>query len=148
MNAHSNIPVVERYRLGPLRQVREQSERAKRNDLAVAVGDARVTAEEVAAAARRVEDARGKLAAARSAMTAAPSHALALADRYVARCRRDLDDAIAQHARARAAHAGRVAEVDKASGALTAARADKQVIERHFERWRENQRKLADRRED
>jgi hypothetical protein len=148
MNAHSNIPMVDRYRLEPLRQVREHSERSKRNDLAGAVGDARVTAEEVAAAAKRMDDARARLRTARGVFETSTAHALALADRYVARCRRALDDAVAEHARARAIHAGRLADVDKASGALTAARADKQVIERHFERWRETQRKLADRRED
>ena len=136
-----------RYRLGPLREVRKLDERAKRNDLAAAVGDARATAEEVAAAAARVEAARSVLAAARST-TATSAHALVMADRYVARCRHQLDDAVVEHARAVAAHAGRQAVVDAARGTLTAARANKELIERHFARWREAQRKLADRRED
>ena len=136
-----------RYRLGPLREVRQLDERTKRNDLAAAVGDARATAEEVAAAAARVESARAALAAAR-AMTANSSDALVLVDRYVARCRHRLDDAIDAHGRAAAAHAGRESAVDTARGKLTAARAQKELIERHFARWREAQRKLADRRED
>jgi len=149
MNEHSNIQPVDRYRLGPLRDVRQLDERAKRNDLAVAVGDARVTADEVAAAGRRVEAAREALATARSAARSlGGAHLLALADRHLARRRRALDDAIAEHAHARAAHAGRLTAIDAARGRLTAARADKEVIERHFARWRDTQKKLADRRED
>ena len=142
MNAHSNIQRVDRYRLGPLREVRARDERVKRNDLAAAVGDARATADDVAAAQRRVEAAREVLATARARTTAlGASHLLALADRYIAHRRQVLDNALAEHARARAAHAGQLAKVD-------AARADKEVIERHFARWREAQQKLADRRED
>ena len=138
---------MERYRLGPLREVRSLDERAKRNDLAAAVGDARATAEEVAAAAARVEAARSVLAAVPPPVSG-PAHAIAMAERYVARCRHLLDDAVAAHARAVAAHTGRQSVVDAARSKLTAARANKELIERHFARWREAQRKLADRRED
>ena len=138
---------MDRYRLAPLRQVREHVERVKRNDLAVAVGDAKVTAEQVAAAAARVAAAREALAKAREP-SYATAHDLARADRYIARLRGVLDDAVAEHARARAAHAGKLASLDTARGALTAARADKQVIERHFAKWRTGQQKLAERRED
>jgi hypothetical protein len=149
MKAHSNIPTVDRYRLGPLRDVRQIDERAKRNDLAVAVGDARATADDVSAAASRIAKAREVLAVARSATaTLASAHLLTLADRYVARRRRDLDARVVEHEHARAAHAGKLGAIDAARSRWTAARADKQVIERHFERWRESQRKLADRRED
>jgi hypothetical protein len=149
MNAHSNIPRVDRYRLGPLRDVRARDERVKRNDLAVAVDDARATEGDVAAAAGRVEAARTALAKARSAAAALGSaQMLALADRHITHRRRALDDAVSEHARMCASHAGRLAAIDSARGRLTAARADKQVIERHFERWRDQQRKLADRRED
>jgi multidrug efflux pump subunit AcrA (membrane-fusion protein) len=140
---------VDRYRLSPLRDVRARDERVKRNDLAVAVDDARATEADVAAAVARIEAARSVLAkaiAARATLTSA--HALALADRHITRRRKVLDDAVAEHARTQALHAGRVAVIDAARGKLTAARADKQVIERHFERWREQQRKLADRRDD
>lgn len=149
MNAHSNICGVDRYRLGPLRDVRARDERVKRNDLAVAVDDARATEADVAAAAQRVEAARAKVSQAMAARRElAAAHLLALADRHVAHRRRLLDDAVAEHARTRANHAGRVAAIDAARGKLTAARADKEVIERHFARWRDQQRKLADRRED
>jgi hypothetical protein len=141
--------VEHRYRLEPLRDVRARDERVKRNDLAVAVGDARTTAEDVAAAQRRADAARAVLSAARTTVAQLSSaHALALADRYLTRCRHALDAAIAEHARARAAHAGRLSAVDAARATLTAARADKEVIERHFARWRDDQKKLADRRED
>ena len=149
MNAHSNIGRVDRYRLTPLRDVRARDERVKRNDLAVAVDDARATEADVAAATRRVEAARATLSqaiAVRATLTSA--HALALADRHIARLRRVLDDRVAEHAKTQANHAGRVAAIDSARGKLTAARADKEIIERHFARWRDQQRKLADRRED
>ena len=140
---------MDRYRLSPLRDVRARDERVKRNDLAVAVDDARATEADVATADARIDAARGVLAqaiAARATLTSA--HGLALADRHIARQRRLLDDAVAAHARVQARHAGRVAAIDAARGDLTAARADKQIIERHFARWRDQQRKRADRRED
>lgn len=144
---------MDRYRLAPLRDARRHDEHVKRNDLAAAVGDAGTTAAAVAAAARRVEAARAALAAARAAAARErtgprAAHLLALADRHVARHRRTLDEAVADEARARAVHAGRVAAVDAARGRLTAARADKELVERHFARWREAQRKLAERRDD
>jgi hypothetical protein len=139
---------VDRYRLGPLRDVRQRDERVKRNDLAVAVDDARTTEADIAAAAGRVEVARAALATALATAGLTSAHLLALADRHVARLRGRLDDAVAEHARTRAVHGGRLAAIDTARTRLTAARADKQVIERHFERWRDQQRKLAERRED
>jgi len=149
LNAHSTIQPVDRYRLAPLRDVRARDERVKRNDLAVAVGDARTTAEAVVAAQHRVDGARTTLATAIAARTQLrEAHLLALADRHIARARRRLDDTIIEHARVSAAHAGRLATIDAARGTLTAARADKEVIERHFARWRDDRRKLADRRED
>jgi hypothetical protein len=66
----------------------------------------------------------------------------------VARLRRDLEAAEDAVERARAAHAGTLADLDLARGKLVRARADKQVIERHFAAWRAQQAKLADRRED
>jgi hypothetical protein len=149
MNAHSNIQHVERYRLAPLRDLRRLDERAKRNDLAVTVDTARVSADDVAAAAARVEAARTDLAAAHAARAAlTDAHLLALGDRYLARLRRVLADALAAHARARAAHAGHLDAVDAARSHLAAARAQKELVERHFARWRDAQRKLAERRED
>jgi hypothetical protein len=132
-----------------LRDVRARDERTQRYGLAAAVGDARTTEAEVATARHRVQEARAGLAsalAARGSLGAA--HVLALADRHIAHRRRLLDAAVAAHARARDAHAGKLAAVDASRGQLTAARADKEVIERHFARWRETQQKLAERREE
>ncbi|MBA3498846.1 MAG: hypothetical protein M4D80_29245 [Myxococcota bacterium] len=139
---------MDRYRLGPLRDVRARDERVKRNDLAVAVDDARATEADVAAAAGRVEAARDALARAIAGTALTSAHLLALADRHVARLRTRLDDTVAEHARTRAAHSGRLGAIDAARTKLTAARADKEVIERHFAKWRDQQRKLAERRED
>lgn len=71
-----------------------------------------------------------------------------LADRYVDRRRRDLEAALAEHVRATAAHDRRLGSVDEARLTLARARAERELIERHFARWREDRRKLAERRED
>lgn len=71
-----------------------------------------------------------------------------MAERFVARRRRELDDVSAEEGRAEDAHAARLGHVDTAQRTLTRARADREVIERHFERWRTERKKLAERRED
>ncbi|MBS1121097.1 MAG: hypothetical protein H6Q90_3325 [Deltaproteobacteria bacterium] len=144
---------MERYRLGPIREVRIRDERAHKGGLATAVGDAQATAAEVAAAAARVAAARGTLADARRTYlalveTGSTLSLLALADRFCARRRRDLEASIAEHLRAEAAHTGRLGDVELARGRLVHARAEREVTERHFARWRETQHKLAERRED
>ncbi len=144
---------VERYRLEPVRDVRNRDEKVKRGDLAAAVGDARTTAADVVSAAGRIVVAQSALAAARASLetlieAGASPTLLALADRFCARRRRDVDAAIAEHLRADARHTGRLGEVEVARGQLLTARAQREVIERHFARWRETQRKLAERRED
>ena len=148
-----NIRRVDRYRLAPLRDARHRDERARRGALAAAVDDARTAADGVAGAERRVAAARTAVDAAVGAraelLARGVSQALlALADRYVQRRRRDLDAAVGEHLRARAAHEGRLTAVDEARGRLALARADREVIERHFAGWREQQQKLAERRED
>lgn len=144
---------MDRYRLAPLRDVRHRDERARRGALAAAVDDARATQGGVDGAARRVAQARAALAAAargRETLLAdgASPALLALADRCALRRRRELDAVLGEELRARAAHDGRLAAVDEARGRFARARADRELIERHFARWREQQRKLADRRED
>jgi hypothetical protein len=127
--------------------VRALDERAKRGDLAAAVGDARATAAGVDAAEHRVSTARTALDAALHARDALHrAGAIALADRFVARRRRELASAIDDELRARAAHAGRLQAIDLARERLSSARAHKELIERHFARWRDARRKLADRR--
>ena len=144
---------MDRYRLAPLRDARDRDERARRGALAAAVGDARAAAEGVTEAVGRVAGARAALEAAARAWTellaGGSSPALiALAERYALRRRRELEAAIGEHLRARAAHEGRLAAVEEARGRLALARADRELIERHFARWRDQQRKLAERRED
>jgi hypothetical protein len=144
---------VERYRLEPVREVRTRDERVKRGDLATAVGDARTTAAEVEAAAGRVAMAQTAYDEARRACralvdTASSPALLALADRFCARRRRDLEASLAEHLRAEAVHGGRLGELELARGRLVQARARRQVIDRHFARWRETQQQLAERRED
>ncbi len=144
---------MEKYRLAPLRDARDRDERARRGALAAAVGDARTAADGEAGARRRVDEARATALAAARARTellargASPA-LLALADRHAQRRRRELDAAIGAHLRARAAHAGQLAAVDEARGRLALARADRELLERHFARWRDQQRKLAERRAD
>ncbi len=138
------------YRLEPVRGVRDRVERTARGGLAGAVGDARVTEAAVTVAAQRTHEARDRVDAAHTALatvlraTPRPA-ALANADRYLARCRAELGLARTDELRAREVHAGRLETVDTRRAELTAARADKEVIERHFARWREHQRKTADR---
>ena len=71
-----------------------------------------------------------------------------LAERYVARRQRELDRARDEELRAGAAHVASGSAVDLARATLARARADRELIERHFARWREARRKLAERRED
>lgn len=121
----------------------------KRGELAAAVGEAGTTAASVEAAKAAVDAARARLGTALAARQAlGTAHLLALADRHIAHHRHRLDAAIVAHAIARDAHAGKLAAIDERRGRLTAARADKALIERHFARWRETQQKLAERREE
>lgn len=143
----------DRYRLAAVRDVRARDEQARKGDLAVAVGDARQTQGRLDAARARTAAAHAALLTARTARDAllsagAAGSVLVRAEAYIARRRRELEGAIAEEVRCEAVHAGRLDEVDTARRTLTRARAERQVIERHFERWREDKKKLADRRED
>ena len=139
---------MDRYRLAPVRDARDRDERIKRGDLAGAVGDARVTADALAAAADRVLACRRVIAEAEGRRPLARTIAeLVVLDRDLGRRRAELAELIGAEVRAEATHHGKLDEVDVARGRLTRARADRQVIERHFERWRIERRKLAERRE-
>ena len=125
----------DRYRAAPVRDARVREERTRRGELAAAVGEARSREARLAAA-------REALAAAIADRDAQPTAARRLlAERFVARRRRDLERLADELARASGA-------VDAARAQLVRARADREVIERHFARWREARKKLADRRED
>lgn len=121
----------------------------KTGELAGAVGDATRTAEALARASERVTHARAALDGALAAR-ARPGAAAALvrAEQFVVRRRRDLAEAQEAEARARAAHHGQLAGVETARAHLAAARGQREVIERHFARWRAERRKLAERREE
>jgi hypothetical protein len=137
----------ERYRLAPVRDLRDRAERTTKGNLAAAVTDARATEAQVAAAAARVEAARTALAAA-TAITGGTALALARAEQFAVRRRRELAIAREEHDRAAASHRGQLAIVDAARDQLVRARADRELIERHFARWRADRAKLAERRAD
>ena len=135
----------DRYRLGPLREVRERAEVVRRGHLVAAIDDAGVTAAHLASRRARTAAARDALTSA-IAQTPAVGTAtdLALADRYIARRRRELAAALDEELRSQLAHDQREGEVDLARGQLARARADREIIERHFARWRDEQRKRAE----
>lgn len=121
----------------------------QRAQLAAAVGDARLTAAGVEAADGAVAALRTAIAGAEAARTtAAAAGQRVLAERCAQRLRHQLAAALAAAHRAREAHAGRVAATDAARDQLAVARAEREVIERHFARWREAQARAAERREE
>ncbi len=137
------------YRLKPVRDARTRDERTRKGELAGAVGDASATATALAVASDRVQRARTALAAAITARAARGiAAAIVRADQFVARLRKDLDQALDAQLRATAVHRGQLAEVETARGKLVHARGQREVIERHFAQWRTERRKLAERRED
>ncbi|HEV7556176.1 MAG TPA: hypothetical protein VGO00_12000 [Kofleriaceae bacterium] len=71
-----------------------------------------------------------------------------LADRHVDRCRYELAVVVDELERATRTHDDKLEVVDEARGRLTTARAGREVIERHFARWREDRKRLAERRDD
>lgn len=142
-----------RYRLAAVRDAREQAERGKRSDLAAAVSDARQAQARLDAARARTQLARDTLANAIAARDARPPRPvtpsqLAHAEHYITRRRRDLDAAIGEELRVEAALDVHQSGVDVARSTLARARADREVIDRHFAQWRETRRKQAERRED
>lgn len=135
----------DRYRLGPLREVRERAEVDRRGNLASAIDDAGVTAAHLAERRARTAAARETLTAALASKQSLKSATeLALADRYIARRRKELAAALDEELRSQLAHDQREGEVELARGQLVRARAEREVIERHFARWREDRRKRAE----
>jgi hypothetical protein len=139
----------DRYRLAPVRDARARDERTRRSELAGAVAGAKDAEAHAAAAHARTEAARLAVTAALAARDATVTAAQrTLADRFVARRRRELLDARTHELEAEAARSTHQGVVDGARLTLARTRADREVIERHFARWREHKKKLADRRED
>jgi hypothetical protein len=136
-----------------MRDARARDERVRRAELAGTLEEAQRLAADLEGATDRVARARAAIAAAtatRDAMLVegAPVAAVARHDRYLRRLRRDLDDARGELVRADARHRGQLDAVDDARRRLTLARAEREVIERHFAAWRAERRKLAERRDD
>jgi hypothetical protein len=143
----------DRYRLAPVRDARARDERIRRGDLAVAVGDAHETQARLDAARARSKAARDALATAvtaKATLLAAPTTPapLVLAEELITRRRNEIDRAIGEELRAEAAHDRRLGSLDEARQRLVRARAQRELIERHFANWRKTQAKLAERRED
>jgi hypothetical protein len=143
----------DRYRLAPVRDARARDERIRRGDLAVAVGDVSQTQGRLDAARARSKAARDVLAtavASRATLLTAPTTParLVLADELITRRRNELDRVIGEELRAEAVHNSRLGSLDEARQRLVRARAQRELIERHFANWRKTQAKLAERRED
>jgi hypothetical protein len=141
------------YQLGALRDSRARDEHARRGEVADAAGGTREARARLDGARARTHAARVALneaAAARDRLLDAGSTParLAQAERYVTRRRHELDAALGEELRAEAAHAAQQSELDLQRRLLARARAERQVIDRHFARWREERSKLAERRGD
>jgi hypothetical protein len=141
------------YRLPPVQVAPPHVEPIRPGQLAGAVGRAAQLAagvDEVAARVARARSALGDAAALRDQLLARGAAAWEVAglERYQRRLRRELAAVRGAQLRAEAQHRGQLDEVDAARERLTLARAEREVIERHFAAWRAERRKLAERRED
>lgn len=140
-----------RYRLTRMREVRARDARLRRGELATQAGDERELAAQADAAAHRVALAAAAVTAAAAARDrllgrGASAAAIVLAERHLQRLRRTLDAERGALARALAHHAGQLDAVAAARARLAAARADREVIERHFAAWRARRKKRTERR--
>ena len=133
------------YRLRPVQEQRERDEQSVRGELADAVGDARAAEARLAGATERVAALHEAL---RHGFPTTTIAELARVEHYRARLRGQLEQALLDELRAREACAGRTASVELARERLALARAARRVVEAHFARWRDEQRKLAERREE
>ncbi|HEY0251292.1 MAG TPA: hypothetical protein VGC41_07175 [Kofleriaceae bacterium] len=123
-----------------MRTVREHAEVSRRGDLARAIGDASTTACVLAQARDRVASAHAAVEAAVHARHGLPTATqIALAERFIARQRRNLLAAREAEVAAQLAHDQVEGEVAAARVRLGRARADREVIERHFAKWRTDQ---------
>ena len=142
-----------RYRLAPMREARARHERVQKGELAGALREAEGLAGDLGEAVRRVARARAEIEAAtatrdRALARGVVSAMLAHAEHYLRRLRRDLEAARGELARAEARHRGQLEVVDAAQALLTLARAEREIIERHFAAWRAERHKRAERRAD
>jgi hypothetical protein len=157
MRAQCNIAIAvaddDRYRLASLRDVRAVAERGKQHALASALDDTRAAAAKLDAARSRTSGARSALAAAVAARDAlltdrAPAFAVQRADAFITRRRREVAALTADEVRLETALGDHTSAADRARASLVRARGERELIDRHFARWRDARRKLAERRED
>ena len=135
------------YGLAPVREQRQRDERTSRGELADTIACAAASESALATADARIDTARRRLDDARRASDGAAGR-LAITDRYLARLRHDLERAYSERARLASSHRERQQDVERAQGRFAWARAQREIIERHFARWRDQQRKRAERRAD
>jgi hypothetical protein len=133
------------YRLRPLQDQRARDERVVRGELADAVGEVRGADARLVAASARVAELREAIGLAQPTTTIAD---FARVERYRSRLRGQLELALVDELRAREARDGVASAAELACDRLVLARAARRAVEAHFERWRTEQRKLAERRED
>ena len=119
-----------------------------RGELATAVGDVSAADERLTVAAARVRELRDALEETGKSRAGATIAELQRIEHYRARLRGQLEHACLDELHAREARAGVAASADAARGRLALARAARRVIEAHFVRWRDEQKKLAERREE
>jgi hypothetical protein len=143
------MPDEDRYRATPVRVQRGHAEQVSRAQLAAAVGHARDAEVRLDALRADAEAARARLGQAQQVVDGqATAGGRAISERFAARCRRALASALDAIAAAEDALADRTTAIDAARRALARSRAEREVIERHFARWRDARRKLAERRTD
>lgn len=144
---------VEPRPLAAVRDARASVERRARARLAAALAALQEACERLDLSRAREQHARAALATAvstRTTMLAAGGTpaSLILADRFVARRRRERERAGAESGRAQAEVDARQADADDARRDLAAARADRELVERHVAARHDARRKLDARRDD
>jgi hypothetical protein len=144
---------TERYPLAAVRTVRAHEEHGKRGDLAAAVSDAAASRTKLDAARARTRAARDAVAAAQTVRTSlvaagASASAIASAEQFVLRRRRELEAVLGDELRCEGAAGIVQGTLDVARQRLARARAERELVDRHFERWRTARKQLAERRDD
>jgi hypothetical protein len=144
---------TERYPLAAVRTVRAHDEHGKRGELATAVGSANELRARLDAARSRTRAARDAVAAGVDARLTlvtrgASASLIASAEQFVLRRRRELEAALGEELRCEVADGAHQGTLDIARQRLARARADRELVDRHFDRWRTANKQLAERRED
>jgi hypothetical protein len=136
-----------RYPLQPVADQRVRDERAQREQLADAIDDVKNAERALARFSAVVTKLREAISHTTKKLPASADE-LARVDRYAGRLRHMLELAVIDELRAQDRVEGRQSTADLAKEKLTLARAARRAAEEHFVRWRDEQRKLAERRAD